>query len=129
MFFDTCVVVNHLTKYIEKCTSRKKSLMMLTNVLYIASFIGDLYHGERRSRGTVITFTIRVYPFMDCELRTQEKCTYIVEELTTRLNQVNNNANRIKKKVATKQKKKKKKKEKCIDLYGHLGKMFVCQTT
>lgn len=63
---------------------------------------------------------------MNCELRTQEKCTQIVEELTSHLNQVNNISICIKNKTPIKQIKKKK--EKKIVLYGHLGKVFGYKT-
>ena len=84
--------------------------------------IGESYHGQRKSGANVFAFTIRVYPFVDYELRTQEKCIQMVQQLTNRLNEINKNSSCTKKKTVPK--KLKKKKEKKIAHYGHLGKIF-----
>ncbi|CAF2063533.1 unnamed protein product [Rotaria magnacalcarata] len=128
MFFVNDIDKQELIHFynIASCTDKPAEALMANVVPYNSEYgcpkcfhPCDLYHGERRSRGNVITFTIRVYPFKDCELRTQDKCARIVEELVDCSNQVNNNSNHTKKKIVKKQIKKKK--EKHISRYGHLG--------
>ncbi|CAF4892630.1 unnamed protein product, partial [Rotaria magnacalcarata] len=68
-----------------------------------------------------IKFTIRVYPFIDYQLRTQERSLQAIQKLIDSSVQDQDTAlNRSNKQV--KSKTKKKKKEKKISSYGHLGK-------
>jgi hypothetical protein len=81
--------------------------------------LGELYHGERTAGSKVVTFTIRVYPFVNYQLRTQEKCSQIVQALANSAHQGNNIPNNEKKKITLKKTKKKAKKK---SDHGHLGK-------
>jgi len=87
-------------------------------------YLGELYRGERGVGTKKVSFTIRVYPFNDYQLRTQEKCCEVIQELVNSSNPTNNNmSNRTKKKKETKKKKKEK-----TSLYGHLGKaLFILE--
>ncbi|CAF1344306.1 unnamed protein product [Rotaria sordida] len=111
---------------IASCTDKPAEALMANVVLYNAEYgcpkcfhAGELYHGQRGSGANAVTFTIRVYPFVDCELRTQEKYIQIVQQLTNRLKPINNNSSCTKKKTVSK--KTKKRKEKKIAHFGHLG--------
>ncbi len=87
------------------------------------SYLGELFHGQRGYGANQVTFNIRVYPFSNYQVRTQEECCKIVEKLITKLNQTNNNNNIpkcTKTKTSCKTKKKKGKKE---SYYGHFGKI------
>ncbi|CAF2964909.1 unnamed protein product [Rotaria sp. Silwood2] len=113
---------------IASCTDKPAEALMENVVPYNAEYgcpkcfhAGELYHGQRGSGAKEVTFTIRVYPFVDYELRTQEKCSQIVEELATYLYQTKNNISICSKKkiVRTKNRKKNQNKK---NRYGHLGK-------
>lgn len=84
--------------------------------------LGELYHGERGVGEKTRKFTIRIYPYGDYELRTQDKCLAIIEELASYPNQPNDSTP-----THTQQKKtpRKGKKEKKKSLFGHFGKTLL----
>ncbi|CAF2518954.1 unnamed protein product [Rotaria sp. Silwood2] len=118
---------------IASCSDKPAEALLANVVPYNAEYgcpkcfhAGESYRGQRRSGANTVSFTIRVYPFVECELRTQEKCAQIVEQLTNRLNQINNNSSCIKKKTVSKKtvlKKTTRKKKKKIAHYGHIVKL------
>ncbi|CAF1127023.1 unnamed protein product [Rotaria sordida] len=112
---------------IASCTDKPAAALMENVVQYNAEYgcpkcfhAGELYHGQRRVGANEVKFTIRVYPFTDFQLRTQDKCSQIVEELANYSNQINNN-NPIRIKKTTALAKTKTKKQKKEARYGHLG--------
>lgn len=77
--------------------------------------LGELYHGHRKSGPNEIRFTIRVYPFVDYQLRTQERSVQAIQKLVNSSAPDQNIALNCNKQVKSKKKKK-------ISSCGHLGK-------
>jgi hypothetical protein len=90
----------------------------MQNLSYLC--LGELFHGERGFGIHKKKFHVRVYPFTNFELRNQEKCCDIVQELFNNSNRPGVDAvnQTNKKKIHSK----KTKKEKKPSSYGHLGK-------
>ena len=85
-------------------------------------YLGELFHGERGVGIHKRKFHVRVYPFMDFELRNQKKCCDIVQKLIHHSKQHNvNGMNRNKKKKKHSQQTRKGKKN---NSYGHYGETF-----
>jgi hypothetical protein len=78
------------------------------------SSLGDLYHGARGAGNRRKEFTVRVYPFGDDELRTQERCVEIVDGLYDQGTDVASNDGQTA--IASRTKKATK------NSFGHLGK-------
>ncbi|CAF4583957.1 unnamed protein product [Rotaria socialis] len=114
---------------IASCTDQPAAALLENVVPYNAEYgcpkcfhTGELYHGQRKAGANEIKFTIRVYPFIDYQLRTQERSLQAIQKLIDSSVQDQDTAlNRSNKQVKSKTKKKKKKKEKKISSYGHLG--------
>ncbi|CAF4399153.1 unnamed protein product [Rotaria sp. Silwood2] len=111
---------------IASCTDKPAAALMENVVQYNAGYgcpkcfhAGELYHEQRRVDANEVKFTIRVYPFTEFQLRTQDKCSQIVEELANYPNQINNN-NPVRIKKTTTLAKIKNKKQKKEAHYGHL---------
>lgn len=95
------------------------NLLERLNVIVLVFYfcLGELFSGQRIRGSNQIKFTIRIYPFSPYELRTQEKCSKLVDELITKLKPIDRNKKTVKQPT--------KKKKNKPSSRGHVGNILI----